>query len=62
LRQQKNLKSLAIFLNIDESNFEEKLKLVDDFVPIQRTPNVEAVGKLIAELLSANLEKSFRRD
>jgi UDP-N-acetylglucosamine transferase subunit ALG13 len=51
----RKFESLGHLISFEEGNLEEKLKLVKVFVPKQRTPNIEAVGKRIADFLTLNL-------
>jgi len=52
----KKFEELGHILSFEEDNLAEKLKLVADFVPKQRKPNIAGVGRRIADYLSANLE------
>jgi len=47
----RKFEELGHIMSFEEGNLEEKLKLLDGFVPKQRTPNKEAVGRRIAEFL-----------
>jgi len=51
----KKFEELGHVLSFEKDNLKEKLELINDFVPTQRTPNIDAVGRRIAEFLSANL-------
>lgn len=53
----KKFEDLGHLLSFEEDNLEERLKLVIDFVPKQRTPNIAGVGKRVAEFLYANSAK-----
>ncbi|MGI9317822.1 MAG: glycosyltransferase [bacterium] len=51
----RKFEELGHILSFEEDNLEKKLKLVDSFIPIPRTPNIEAVGRRVADFLSSNL-------
>jgi UDP-N-acetylglucosamine transferase subunit ALG13 len=46
---------LGHILSFEENNLKEKLTLVDDFIPTQRIPNIDAVGRRVAAFLSDSL-------
>jgi len=50
----KKFENLGHILRFEEDNLEEKLKLVNDFIPKQRTPNIAGVGRRVADFLSTN--------
>ena len=48
----KKFETMGHLLSFDADNLEEKLKMIDSFVPKQRYPNIAGVGDRVAAFLS----------
>jgi beta-1,4-N-acetylglucosaminyltransferase len=51
----KKFEELGHILSFEEDDLQYKLMLVNSFIPVQRTPNKDAVGRRVASFLDASL-------